>query len=31
MADPLIVGSFAGIVGVGVGYFIDRLIKGGAF
>ena len=31
MADPLIVGSFAGIVGVGVGYFVDRLIKGGAY
>ena len=31
MADPLIVGSLAGIVGVGVGYFVDRLIKGGAY
>ena len=31
MADPLIVGTLAGIVGVGIGYLVDRVIKGGAY
>ena len=31
MADPLIVGTLAGIVGIGIGYLVDRVIKGGAY
>ena len=31
MDNPMIVGAIAAIVGVGIGYLIDRLIKGGAY
>ncbi len=31
MDNPMIVGAIAAIVGVAVGYFVDRLIKGGAY
>jgi ribonucrease Y len=31
MADPLLVGSVAGIAGLGFGYVLDRVIKGGAY
>ena len=31
MDNPMIVGAVAAIVGVAIGYFVDRLVKGGAY
>ncbi len=31
MDNPMLVGAIAAIVGVGIGYLVDRLIKGGAY
>ena len=31
MDSPMIVGAIAAIVGVAIGYFVDRLVKGGAY